>query len=155
MHPSLRQIGQLQAWRGRKGRDLAIAGVIEATAEQASRVQRRLGELIEIWREVLPRRIADRTSLVSLRSGVLAVEVDSASTAFEIDRLLRSGVETEIRRRFRGNFSRVRTRVATMDNEHSPNQRQQFDKSARNKRPPREGQKPRSEPRGQRRGGHG
>ena len=120
MHPSLRQIGQLQAWRGHKGRDLSIAGTVQMTADNATRVQRRLGELIDVWREVVPPRIADRTALASLRNGVLQVTVDSAATAFEIDRLLRSGLDGEIRRRFRGNLTRIRTNVGTLDVQPAP-----------------------------------
>ena len=115
MHSPLQQIKQLQAWRGRPPRDLSITAVMDAAVEQAAKSHKKLGELIELWRELLPEEITSRSVLTGFRSGVLQVKVDSSPTMFEVDRLLRGGVELEMRRRFRGSLSRVKTRIGPLD----------------------------------------
>jgi hypothetical protein len=117
MHPSLREIQALQSRRGRTGRELSIGATIEREADEATRVHRRLGQLIGLWQELMPQQVADHTALSGLRHGVLHVIVDSAATAFEVDRLLRSGVEARLKQRFRGSLMRVRTRVGTPGDE--------------------------------------
>lgn len=113
-HP-LKELQHLQALRGRKPRDLGIGRLIEAAEENATRTHKRLGELIELWQELLPADVASRTALSGVQRGVLQVRVDSAATAFEVDRLLRSGLEKELRSRYRGSFVRVKTRVEPLD----------------------------------------
>ncbi len=111
----LLQIKQLQEWRGRKPRDLSIAAVLGAAVDDAAKSHRKLGELIELWRELLPEEVAAQTVLTGIRNGVLHVKVSSSATMFEVDRLLRGGVEAELRRRFRGSLSRVKTRIGPLD----------------------------------------
>lgn len=123
MHNPIQQIKQLQAWRGRKPRDLSIAALMEAAVEDAAKTHKKLGELIELWRELLPEEVASQTVLTGFRSGVLQVKVDSSATMFEVDRLLRGGVEAELRRRFRGSLSRVRTRIGPLDQPMNRNDR--------------------------------
>lgn len=125
MHSPLQQIKQLQAWRGRTPRDLSIAAVMDAAVEQAAKSHKKLGELIELWRELLPEEITSRSVLTGFRSGVLQVKVDSSPTMFEVDRLLRGGVELEMRRRFRGSLSRVKTRIGPLDEPGSCGHRSQ------------------------------
>lgn len=110
-HPALQRIGQLQAWRGRRPFDPSIAGFVSAVADGAQRTQRRLGELAELWQELLPPEIANQTALAGLRGGVLQVTADSSAVSFELDRLLRGGVEADLRRRYRGTLVRIRIRV--------------------------------------------
>jgi hypothetical protein len=124
-HP-LQELQQLQALRGRKPKDLGIGRLIEAAEENATRTHKRLGELIGLWQELLPADVASRTALVGVHRGVLQVRVDSAATAFEVDRLLRSGVEKELRSRYRGSLARVKTRVEPLDQTQPvPHNRQQ------------------------------
>src|SRR5687767_2629587 len=86
-HP-LDEIKQLQAWRGRRGGDPSIARLVALAGDNAERTHRRLGQLIDLWQQLLPAEVASRTVLAGIRNGVLLVKVDSAATAFEVDRLL-------------------------------------------------------------------
>ena len=115
MNPMLRQIAKLQGWRGRRAAELSIQPMIARLQDQAGESQRRLGDLVTLWSALLPAELLERTVITSLRSGVMRVTVDSAATAFEIDRLLRSGLEADLRRGFRGTLTRVRTTVGTLD----------------------------------------
>ena len=115
MNPMLRQIEKLQGWRGRRAAELSIEPMIARLQDQAGESQRRLGDLITLWSALLPPELVERTVITSVRSGVMRVTVDSAATAFEIDRLLRSGLEGDLRRGFRGTLTRVKTTVGLLD----------------------------------------
>ena len=115
-HP-LDEIKQLQAWRGRRGGDPSIARLVAVAGDNAERTHRRLGQLIDLWQQLLPAQVASRTVLAGIRNGVLLVKVDSSATAFEVDRLLRGGVAAELRTRYRGTLLRVKTTVQPLDPE--------------------------------------
>jgi len=108
---SIHQIEKLRKLRARPARDLSIAGVIADAASTAARTHKKLGELIELWERLVPADIAAHTSLTGLRGGVLHLIVDSSSTSFELDRLLRCGLTDQLRRQYRGTLVRVKTRI--------------------------------------------
>lgn len=105
------QIERRRRLRARRRPPLTICGDVRAVAAEATRTHRRLGHLIELWEAMVPREVADHTTLVALRRGVAHVSVDSASTGYELDRLLRGGLTEDLRRRFRGTLVRVKIRV--------------------------------------------
>lgn len=113
-HP-LDEIKQLQAWRGRGRGDPSIAKLVGSAGDKAERTHRRLGQLIDLWQELMPKEVVERSVLGGLRNGVLVVKVDSAATAFDVDRLLRGGVEADLRKRYRGTLLRVKTSVEPLD----------------------------------------
>src|SRR5262245_51414492 len=94
------QLEKLRRHRARPGKDWTIGGVIADTQHESRRMHKKFGELVEIWEKLVPADVAAHTSLINLRAGILHVSVDSSSAAFELDRLLRSGVESELRRQF-------------------------------------------------------
>ncbi len=108
----LRQIEQLRRHRVRGGRDPSITRFVEAVQDQATRSHRKLGQLIDLWEQVIPPEIARRTALTGLRGGTAHVAVDSASTSYEVDRLLREGALGVLKRQFKGSLHRVRVRIA-------------------------------------------
>jgi hypothetical protein len=110
---SLRHLEQLQARRGRREVDLSIRGVVQAAARDAQRANRRLGQIIDLWHEVIPPDLTRHCAIVGLRSGSLQVEADSAAVVYELDRFLRDGGTDELRRRYRGTLMRVRVRLAS------------------------------------------
>ena len=107
--------GQLQ-WlrdgRAEPDRDLSIADMIRTTADAAARTHKRLGELIDLWAQVVPEDMARGTRIAALRGGVLHVSVESSSRLYELDRLLRGGATDELRRRYGGTLTRVRLTLA-------------------------------------------
>ena len=107
-----REIQRLGASRARFARELSIAAILTATRKQATDVHRRLGELIELWEELVPQEIAAHTTLAALKGGVLHVTVDSSSIAYELDRLLREGLVITLRRRYRSTLTRVKVSLS-------------------------------------------
>lgn len=115
MSRPLNEIERLRELRQRPQRDLSIASIIRRTADAAQKSQKRLGSIIELWEALVPRELAARTRLEHIRGGLLHVSVDSSATAYELDRLLREGLERELRSQYRGTLMRVRVRVSAAD----------------------------------------
>jgi hypothetical protein len=97
MNRRLNEIERLRALQQRPQRDLSIEGIIRATAETARKTQKRLGSIIDLWEELVPQELAARTRIDHIRGGTLHVSVDSSSTAYELDRLLRESLERDLR----------------------------------------------------------
>lgn len=111
MRDPLAEIEQLRRHRSRAERDLSIRSIIESTAAALRRTERGLGELIELWHELLPPEVANHSELVGLRSGILEVAVHSASVRYQLDQALRGGALDELKRRYRGTLVRVRVKL--------------------------------------------
>ena len=111
MAEALQRLERLRQRRARSETDPSIGGLVSGVAQRAERTQRRLGALTDVWEALLPGEVVARTRLTSLRGGVARVVVDSASTAYELDRMLRGGLEQQLRRRFRGTLMRIRISI--------------------------------------------
>ena len=111
-HVAMR-IEQLRQYRARPQRDVSIAGLIRSAATQASRTNRHLGQLIELWEQHVPAELAAKTTITALRGGVLHITVESSSVIYELDRLLREGLEQQLRSSYQGNLMRVRLRAGS------------------------------------------
>jgi hypothetical protein len=85
------QIEQLRATRGWRDHDVALGPLVESLA--------------------VSRELAGRTRVTAIRGGVVHVAADSASTVYELDRLLRGGLEQEIRRRYQATLTRIKVTV--------------------------------------------
>ena len=111
MAEAVHRLERLRQGRVRSEADASIGRQVSGVAQRAARTQRRLGALTDVWEFVVPAEIIGRTRLTSLRGGVARVVVDSASTAYELDRMLRGGLEQQLRRRFRGTLMRIRISI--------------------------------------------
>ncbi len=60
---------------------------------------KQLTQVAGIWRELIPDELAGHTALESFQRGVLTVLVDTAAHRFQLQTLLRGGLEAQIRRR--------------------------------------------------------
>jgi hypothetical protein len=111
----LQRIERLRQHRAIKGKDVSITNLVAATAEDAAKTQKKMGELIALWEELIPPKLAAQSKFTGLRNGVLQVTAASSSVMYEIDRLLRQGIEEQIRSRHRGSLSRIKLRVGQLD----------------------------------------
>ena len=107
----INEIENLREWRSRKGRDLSILGAVEGIQTSARHSHRKLGELIDLWNELLPGDLARASRLRGIRGGLLQVEVESSAKLYEIDRRLREGLLRELRSRYHGKLVRVKIRL--------------------------------------------
>ena len=80
-------------------------------AAEARRAQGRLGSFVDLWEGLVPGEVASHTRVVAVRGGIAHVTVDTSSTAYEIDRLLREGLEQQLRRAYGKTLVRVKVTV--------------------------------------------
>lgn len=92
----------LRERRNRKDPDLSLGFMRETFKREVQKPYEQLGDLAEIWTELVPVELSAHTRLVSLNRGVLRVFVDSSGRLYELDRLLRSGVFDELVTRHKG-----------------------------------------------------
>ena len=115
MADSLRDLQRLRELRQRPQRDLSITSLIESQKRSARKAQQQIGELAELWTELLPESLHARTTLLGMRGGVLQVAADSSSVAFELDRRLREGLLHSLRNRYSNTLTRVKVRLKSAD----------------------------------------
>ncbi len=104
---------QLQTiWQQRrmKGGVVPLAGPLSMLMKYTiGRKVRRVGELAEIWDELVPDEIRGHTALENFSRGTLTVMVDSAPHRYQLQTLLSGGLTDEIRQRFGGALNKIRT----------------------------------------------
>ena len=110
----LEQLQELRVRRARPARDITIAQTLDRTRRDLKKAHRHLAELAELWQTLVPPQLAARTALAQHHRGVLTVTVDSSSTSFELDRLLRGGLLSDLRHSFRGTLARVKLQVGEL-----------------------------------------
>jgi len=84
------------------------------TRRLARRV-RQIGRVSIVWDECIPEYIRDHTALVSFARGTLTVAVDSAAHRYQLQQLLRNGLEQAVRERIPGALDRIKLVPGTFD----------------------------------------
>lgn len=107
------RLQRLRAWRNPAEKDAGLSFVADYVDKNIVRPAKQLSKLIPVWRERVPAELAARTTLKSLARGVLTVHVPDSPTHYELDRLLRSGLEDELRRRAKVPLRKVAVKVVT------------------------------------------
>lgn len=111
MPDPIERINNVRKYRGRREWDSSLAGSFARAEDEARRVQKKLGALIDQWEAIVPEHIANQTKLTGIRGGVLHVRVGSAPIAYELDRLLREGAEQALRETFPGTLRSIRRTI--------------------------------------------
>lgn len=107
-----RHLERLREWRNRKPRDQTLAFLVDHVKAQVVRPHRQVGQFAELWQELVPPELAERTSLGSFTRGILTIHVADSATLYQLDRLLRGGVEQQLRQRSRTTLRSVRLKLA-------------------------------------------
>jgi len=113
--PDIERLERVRQAKRRDEPDLSLSSLGEQFEREVAKPFRQLGPLGELWRELLPAELVEHTKLQGVSRGELRVAVDSASYRYELDRLLRQGVEQELISRHSGAISRVRVRIARIE----------------------------------------
>lgn len=107
----------LVAARGTR-RDIAARASVSpdfaALARELKGKQRQLGNTVDCWEDLAPVGLRSCVRVESFVGGVLHLIVADSSTAFVLDRALRSGLETALRQATAGKLLRVRTRIGAV-----------------------------------------
>jgi len=83
--------------------------------KQLSRAERGTASVAEAWCELCPSELVQKTAIEGVSRGVLHVRVRDASTRFELDRALRSGMERELVRRVAMSLRRVKLSIGEVE----------------------------------------
>jgi|TARA_B100000959_G_scaffold184578_1_gene192887 hypothetical protein len=73
---------------------------------------RQSSSLVEAWDELVPSHIAKQATIVSIRNGVLEVATDGAAVAYQLNRLVRSGLLRDLQRASKGTLKKIKIRTA-------------------------------------------
>lgn len=98
-------------WEQRQFRESAVPLSLPLSSfmkHKLAKRARQLGQLAEIWDELIPEPIRDHTALERFHRGVLTVLVDSPAHRFQLQTLLMGGLTREIQSRFTGALNKVR-----------------------------------------------
>lgn len=118
MDPSASQnhVESLRRGRVRPEPDRSMKFLKDLFKREVEKPYKQLGDLIEVWGELLPDELVQHSRLESLSRGVLNVVVDSSTRLYELDRLLREGGEKALIKRHRGPaFRRIKLRVGVIE----------------------------------------
>jgi hypothetical protein len=117
--PDVANLKQFEAIRGRRARkhaDRTLGFMADQFKREVARPYKQLGDLTRLWAEMLPESILNRTRLEALSRGVLTVACDSSAALYELDRLLREGLEAQLIQQHTGPaFRRIKLRVAELN----------------------------------------
>ena len=90
------RLDDLQQHRRRRQKDVTLSSFIQKFQREVDKPYRQLERIIPIWRELVPPELDEHTRLESFQRGVLRVSVDSSAHLYELDRLLREGLENQL-----------------------------------------------------------
>ena len=111
--PVQEHLDRLRKDRSLPKRDLSLGFLADQFKREVAKPYKQLGDLSELWAELVPAHLIERTRLVGLSRGVLHVEVDNPAAHFEIDRLLRGGLQKQLIDGHKGPaFRKVQVKVA-------------------------------------------
>ncbi len=83
-------------------KDTSLAFLHETFKRDIEKPFKQLAKLTPLWQEMVPDALLPFTRLESLSRGTLTVVVEGSARLYELDRLLRSGLQTELIKRYTG-----------------------------------------------------
>jgi hypothetical protein len=97
-----KHLDRLRGWRNHAEKDVSMDFLKDFLKQEVERPYKQLHEIAEVWQKLVPPELVKKTRLESLSRGVLKVAVGSSAALYELERLLRSGLENEIIRAHKG-----------------------------------------------------
>jgi hypothetical protein len=112
---AVRRLELLRRFRVWPQRDLSLGFLTQQFKHQVKRPYRQLAGVSEAWEQLVPADLLMHTRLEGLSRGTLTVIVDSSARLYELDGLLRQGLQTRLIEACRGvSLRRVRLRQETL-----------------------------------------
>ncbi len=116
--PTAQHIEDLRQWRVRKSRTKSMDDLMPALARQWRQTERRAGAFADAWSTCVPPHIASNCRVEHMRGGVARVKAGSAATAFQLDRLLRSGLLATLRSACEVTLTKVEVRTGKIESRY-------------------------------------
>ena len=111
--PQIERLERLRRWKvtDREG-DYSLHFLKKQFKQQVERPHKQLAQIVELWQQHVPADLLEYTALEGLTRGMLRVSVDCSARLYQLDRLLRGGLELQLIRAYGGRgFRGVRLRV--------------------------------------------
>lgn len=112
MGSSISKLKQIREWRARRDKDISVGATIHELQRTLKRSNKHLSQLIEAWDDLVPTRFQHSATPTSFQSGVLEVLADGSPTAYQLNRIIRSGLLRELQQRCSGTLKQIRVRVS-------------------------------------------
>ncbi|HAI11178.1 MAG TPA: hypothetical protein DCM28_05695 [Phycisphaerales bacterium] len=94
--PQQKHLDNLRQWRNFKAKDVSMDFLNPWFKNQVTKPFKQLKGIGEVWANGVPPEILAKSRLERYSRGTLTVTVDSSATLYELDRLLRSGLQQEL-----------------------------------------------------------
>ncbi len=105
-------LDRLRQWRNRPDFDFSLNFLKGQFEREVQRPYKQLSTIAQIWESLVPEDLAQHTKIESLSRGVLLVSVNSSARLYQLDRLLRGGLQRQLITQHRGPaFRRVKLRL--------------------------------------------
>lgn len=115
---SERHLQQLSERRRFHDRDYSLSFLRDTFKREVEKPYKQLVSIVEVWERLVPAALLPHMRLDGFSRGVLHVSVDSASIRYELDRLLRMGLQTQLIEQHKGPaLRRVQVSVGVFDEE--------------------------------------
>jgi hypothetical protein len=102
---------QLQKWRSRRKIELSIDSTMNTFCRSLRKTNKQLQQIQIAWSEFVPKPLHDVAIPISLRAGILEISVDGSPTAFQMNRLIRSGLLHKLQQKCGGTLKQIRVRI--------------------------------------------
>lgn len=108
-------VERLREWRNFPEKDYSLGFMTEQFKREVKKPQKALDKLYEVWQELIPAHLQPRTQPMSLKRGVLTVHVSDSATLYEMQRLVRSGLQDQLALCCGATLNRVKLVVAKLE----------------------------------------
>ena len=118
--PQHEHLNNLRNWRDPAGRDLTLANFAKHINKTHVRPAKQLKPVVDLWNQHIPDPIRSKTTLAAFTRGILTIHADDSATLYQLDRLLRSGLETQLRTSCKTTLRSVRLKLKPNANPSNP-----------------------------------
>ena len=105
------KIEQLKKWRSSRKRDLRIDTAMNVFCRSLKKTNKQLVQIQEAWNELVPHQYHAVAIPIAFRGGILDVVVDGSPTAYQVNRLIRSGLLRQLQQRCPCTLRQIRIRI--------------------------------------------
>jgi hypothetical protein len=109
--PRLAWMNRIRQYRGRREPDVTVDRVLGALERDFAQRRRELGDVVDVWNDLVPRNARNMASVGGVAQGTLTVVVETSGAMYEVSRLLRDGLERALVDRLPGRVRRVKVKV--------------------------------------------
>jgi len=107
------KIEQLRKWRATRRKDVSIDVAMNHFRHSLKKTNKQLLQIQTAWEELTPKRLHSAAFPISLRQGVLYVSVDGSPTAYQVNRLVRSGLLRQLQKSCSGTLRQIKVTVGS------------------------------------------